>query len=89
MQKTQAIVLTEYGGPECLRISEIEVPAPARGEVSLRQTAIGLNFHDAYVRSGLYKTLALPGIPRHVEAAGRVIAEVGEGVTRFQGRRPG
>ena len=29
----------------------------------LRQTEIGVNYHDIYVRSGLYKTLDLPGIP--------------------------
>jgi NADPH2:quinone reductase len=31
--------------------------------VRLRQTAINVNFHDTYVRTGLYKTLKLPGIP--------------------------
>ena len=64
----QAIVLEEYGGPEKLALSDVSVGAPGPGEVRLRQEAIGLNFHDAYVRSGLYKTLALPGIPG-VEAA--------------------
>jgi NADPH2:quinone reductase len=48
----------------------------------MKQLAIGLNFHDAYVRSGLYKTLALPGIPG-VEAAGEVL-EVGADVELFK-----
>ncbi|MCV5784737.1 alcohol dehydrogenase catalytic domain-containing protein, partial [Escherichia coli] len=41
-------------------------------------TAIGVNFHDCYVRSGLYRTLPLPGVPG-IEAAG-VVEEVGPGV---------
>jgi NADPH2:quinone reductase len=78
----QAIVLRTYGGPEELRLEEIEVGAPGQGEVRLRQTVLGINFHDAYVRSGLYRTLALPGIPG-IEAAG-VVDAVGEGVTHLR-----
>jgi NADPH2:quinone reductase len=48
--------------------------------VLIRHTAIGLNFVDAYFRSGLYAAPAgLPLIPGH-EAAG-VVLEVGHGVT--------
>jgi NADPH:quinone reductase len=57
------IVLRENGGADRLRFEPIEVGPPAAHEVRLRQTAIGVNFHDIYVRSGLYKTLKLPGIP--------------------------
>lgn len=69
----KAIVLRGYGGPEELKLEDVAVGAPGPGEVRLRQTVIGVNFHDAYVRSGLYKTLTLPGIPG-VEAAGVVEA---------------
>ena len=79
----KAIVLRNYGGPEELRVEDVDVGAPGKGEVRLRQTVIGINFHDAYVRSGLYRTLALPGIPG-VEAAG-VVEDVGEGVTSVRG----
>jgi NADPH2:quinone reductase len=58
-----AIVLRAPGGPEALVLEEVAIPAPGRGELRLRQTAIGVNFHDCYVRSGLYKTLPLPGVP--------------------------
>ncbi|MHB1207923.1 MAG: quinone oxidoreductase family protein, partial [Rhodospirillaceae bacterium] len=78
----QAIVLKNYGGPEELRVENVEVGAPGAGEVRLRQTVIGINFHDAYVRSGLYKTLALPGIPG-IEAAG-VVEAVGDGVANVR-----
>ena len=70
------------GGPEVLHWESVEVPSPQPHEVQIRHTAIGVNFHDAYVRSGLYQTLALPGIPG-LEAAG-VVEEVGSSVTEFR-----
>jgi NADPH2:quinone reductase len=79
MKMAKAIVLREHGGPEVLRSETIAVADPGPGEARLRQTAIGVNFHDCYVRSGLYRTLKLPGIPG-IEAAGTVEA-VGPGVT--------
>ncbi len=66
-----AIVLREAGRPEQLNLESINVPEPSPGEVQVRHEAIGVNFHDVYVRSGLYKTLPLPGIPG-LEAAGGV-----------------
>jgi NADPH2:quinone reductase len=43
---------------------------------------VGVNFHDIYVRTGLYKTLPLPGIPG-LEAVGMVEA-IGPGVEGVQ-----
>lgn len=77
----KAILLREHGGPEMLRLEDVPVAAPGPGELRVRQTAIGVNFHDCYVRSGLYRTLALPGVPG-IEAAG-VVEEIGPGVTGF------
>lgn len=77
----QAIMLRDFGGPEVLRAEPVEVPAPGPGELRIRQTAVGVNFHDCYVRSGLYRTLPLPGVPG-IEAAG-VVEAVGPGVTGF------
>ena len=76
-----AMIMHEAGGPDVLRLEDITVGEPGPGQVRLRQTAIGVNFHDIYVRSGLYQTLTLPGIPG-LEAAG-VVEAVGEGVTAF------
>ena len=78
---THAIVLREYGGPEKLTWSEITVGRPAADELRIRHTAIGVNFHDTYVRTGLYRTLTPPGIPG-LEAAG-VVEEVGSAVKGF------
>lgn len=76
-----AMVMHEAGGPEVLRPETVTVGEPGAGQARLRQTAIGVNFHDIYVRSGLYQTLPLPGIPG-LEAAG-VVEAVGEGVSTF------
>ena len=71
------------GGPDVLSFETEALPAPAEGEVQLRQTAIGLNFIDVYHRTGLYP-LPLPAVLGR-EAAGTVEA-VGSGVTAL---RPG
>jgi NADPH2:quinone reductase len=72
MTTARAIRITETGGPEVMRLASVELPAPAAGEVQLRQTAIGFNYIDVYQRSGLY-ALALPSGLGH-EAAGVVEA---------------
>ena len=76
-----AIVLERHGGPAELRLASVEVGAPGPGELRVEQTAIGVNYHDVYARSGLYRTLPLPGIPG-IEAVGRIVA-VGDGVEGF------
>ena len=58
----QAIVIREYGTSDVLNLEEVDVPAPRAGEIRLRQTSVGVNFHDIYVRSGLYNTLTPPGL---------------------------
>jgi len=75
------VVLRETGGPEVLRFESVPLAAPAADQIQIRQTAIGVNFHDTYIRSGLYDWLTLPGIPG-VEAVG-VIEAVGARVRDF------
>lgn len=72
-----SIEITEFGGPEHLRLVDRDPPPPAAGEVRVRHSAIGVNFVDIYHRSGLYP-LALPFTPG-VEGAG-VVEAVGEAV---------
>ena len=81
-QTSPAVVLAEYGGPEVLKLRHVEVPEPGPGEVLLRHTAIAVNFHDCYVRSGLYRTLTPPGIPG-LEAVG-VVESLGPGVSHLK-----
>ena len=78
----RAIVMRAPGGPEVLNVENVDVGNPGPGQARLRQTAVGVNFHDIYVRSGLYKTLPLPGIPG-LEAVG-VVEAIGSGVTQVQ-----
>src|SRR5262245_33731004 len=78
----RAIVMRAPGGPEVLKVENVDVGPPGPGQVRLRQTAIGVNFHDIYVRSGLYKTLPLPGIPG-LEAVG-VVEATGAGVEQVK-----
>ena len=83
---TQAIVVRAHGGPEVLAQGTIDVPPPSRGEVRIRQEAIGVNFIDVHCRDGSFGMMALPGVPG-VEAAG-VVVDVGTGLDRLaQGDR--
>jgi len=70
----KAIRLYEFGGPEKLKWEEVLVPLPVEGEVLIRHTAIGLNYMDVYVRTGLYPRPLPSGVGS--EAAG-VIEAVG------------
>jgi len=76
-EKAQAVRIHETGGPEVLKLEDVAVPPPADGEVTLRNHAIGLNFIDIYVRTGLYPYALPAGIG--FEGAG-VIEAVGKGV---------
>jgi NADPH2:quinone reductase len=61
-----AVVVERFGGPGVLRCQRREAPAPAAGEVRIRQTAIGVNFIDVYVRAGHYRMIDPPA-PRSPE----------------------
>jgi NADPH2:quinone reductase len=75
---SNAIRFHETGGPEVLVWEEVEVGQPGPGEARVRHTAIGLNYVDTYIRSGLYPSSLPSGIG--TEAAG-VVEAVGPGVT--------
>ena len=77
-----AIVLREYGSSDLLRLQPITLARPKKAEILVRQTAIGVHFHDIYVRTGLYKTLSLPGI-LGLEAAG-IVEALGPGPSTFK-----
>ncbi len=78
----KAIVLRKYGNSDVLKLEDIKIKKPKENELLIRQTAIGVHFHDIYVRSGLYKTLELPGIPG-LEAVG-IIEETGASIEDFK-----
>jgi NADPH2:quinone reductase len=82
----RAIQMTEFGGPEVLKLAELPTPVPGPGEVLIRVSRCGLNFADTHTRTNSYVQKAtLPMIPGG-EVAGvredtgeRVVALVGTG----------
>lgn len=74
----RAVRIDEFGGPEVLKLREVDVDEPGADEVRVRHTAIGLNMIDTYYRKGLYPISLPSGLGG--EAAG-VITAVGAGVT--------
>jgi NADPH2:quinone reductase len=73
-----AIRFHKAGGPEVLQWEDVQVGKPGPGEARVRHTAIGLNYVDTYVRSGLYPAPLPSGLG--AEAAG-IVEEVGPGVS--------
>ncbi|MFG2386955.1 zinc-binding dehydrogenase [Streptomyces avermitilis] len=68
----KAIVISAYGAPEMLHITDLPDPVPAQGEVLIRVKAFGLNHAEAYMRAGTWGDVAaVPGI----ECAGLVEAD--------------
>jgi NADPH:quinone reductase-like Zn-dependent oxidoreductase len=78
----RAIRIHETGGPEVMRLEDVDAGVPAPDEAQVRHTAIGLNYIDVYDRNGLYPQKDMPGgVGR--EAAG-VITAVGRKVRGFR-----
>ena len=73
----KAIQITEYGGPEVMKYSEVPDPVAGQGEALVKIEAVGVNFTDIYSRAGVNP----PGLPWivGVEGAG-VVTAVGSGV---------
>ena len=77
---TKGFRIHKTGGPEQLIWEELELPGPAGNELRIRHTAVGVNFIDTYLRSGLYP-LELPGRIGY-EAAG-IVEAIGDAVDDF------
>ena len=80
---TKAIRIEQTGGPEVMKLVDVDLPAPGPKEVQVRHHAIGLNYIDVYFRTGLYPTPLPSGLG--MEGAG-VITAVGSEVNHL---RPG
>jgi NADPH:quinone reductase len=78
----KSIIVSEFGGPEVMRIAEVSGPVAGAGQVVVRVRAAGVNPVDTYIRSGAYTHLpTLPYTPGF-DGAGEV-ESVGAGVTRW------
>ena len=80
----QKIEYHQYGGPELMRLEEVEPPVPGKGRVLVRVRAAAANPMDWKIRNGAVKIMTGRRIPRGLghDFAGTITA-VGEGVTRF------
>lgn len=79
----RAIRISEFGGPEVLRLEETPDPKPAAGQVLVRVKAAGVNPVDAYIRSGTYpRKPSLPYTPG-TDAAG-IVEATGADVKAFK-----
>ncbi len=79
--KIKAIQIDTQGGPEVMQYRDVDLRAPNAGEITLRHTAIGVNYIDTYHRSGLYPVKLPSGLG--MEAAG-IVEAIGEGVSSFK-----
>jgi NADPH2:quinone reductase len=82
----RAIQMSEFGGPDVLRLVELPNPRPDAGEVLIKVTRAGVNFADTHTRTNSYVQKAtLPLIPggevagTRVDTGERVVALVGSG----------
>ncbi|WP_063045198.1 NADP-dependent oxidoreductase [Nocardia pseudovaccinii] len=74
----KAVGVTEFGGPEALRVLELPVPEAGPGEIRIRVHAAGVNPVDAMVRRGeAFVSAAQPPYVPGMDAAG-VVDQIGE-----------
>src|SRR5262245_4260814 len=94
----KAIRIEEHGGPETLRLRNLELPDPGPGEVRIKLRAAGVNFVDLYLRRGEFRT-AGPDFANVYQASGEhsaclpftpgfdgagIVDAVGRGVREFE-----
>ncbi|WP_342315488.1 NADP-dependent oxidoreductase [Lysobacter sp. FW306-1B-D06B] len=85
----QAVVFDEYGGADVLRLAQLPLPSPARGEVRVRVRAAGVQPADCATRTGWFarRGIGHSPFPRQlgnefagvVEAVGKGVAELAAG----------
>jgi NADPH:quinone reductase-like Zn-dependent oxidoreductase len=77
------IIVTQYGGPDALRVVEEECPEPKRGEVRVRVQAAGVALPDLMMREGIHpETPLLPFTPGW-DLVG-VVDRLGDGVSGIE-----
>lgn len=72
----------KHGGPDVLQAVAFTPVDPAANEVQVENKAIGINYIDTYIRSGLYPPPSLPS-GLGTEAAG-VVSKVGSSVQHIK-----
>lgn len=77
----KAIQMNQFGGPEVLKLTDLKLASPKKGEALVEIKAAGVNFIDIYQRKGIYP-VPLPYI-LGLEAAG-IVESVGEEVKHLK-----
>ena len=85
MATQKAYRLHSYGGPECIRLDDVPVPVPDKGQVLVAVSAVGMNPFDWKIREGYVKDVLILKLPKTlgVDFVGTVAA-LGEGSSRFK-----
>src|SRR5437867_11790953 len=79
----KAIRVSEFSGPETLKVQDVPDPKPDTGQVVVRVKAAGVNPVDTYIRAGVYaRKPNLPYTPG-MDASG-VVEAAGPDVKRFK-----
>src|SRR2546428_3133222 len=79
----KAIRVSDFGGPDVLKLQNVADPKPDSGQVLIRVKAAGVNPVDTYIRSGAYaRKPNLPYTPG-MDAAG-IVEAAGPGVKQFK-----
>ena len=76
----RAAIVTKFGGPEVLELTEIQIPTPNSHQVLIRVHAASVNFADINARKGMYHLGKKPPFIPGIDCAG-VVAAVGANVT--------
>lgn len=80
----QAWRIHEYGGPEVLRLDDVDIPKPSKGQVQVKISKAGINPFDWKIRDGMVKDFVPLPLPKilGVDFVGSISA-LGEGASRF------
>ncbi len=76
----KAAFVTRYGGPDVFKIRETETPEPGPDQIQIQVRAIGLNFADVLMRTGIYPNTPKPPFIPGMEFSG-VVSRCGAEVT--------
>jgi len=81
----KALVVKQFGAPDVLKVEDVSIPEPNKGQVLIKIFSAGVNPVETYKRGGAYAPDLLPKLPwiPGTDGAG-VIEKVGEGVTNFK-----
>ncbi|WP_137700514.1 NAD(P)-dependent alcohol dehydrogenase [Marimonas lutisalis] len=86
----KAVVQNSYGGPEALRLADLPVPTPGRGEMRLRVLACAVNLSDwEYLTGSPFYARMVGGLfrPKRLVLGSDIVGiveELGPGVSGFE-----